>query len=101
VSTVALILLDGGPLDGAEIKWPTFNGELPMFVQFGFYSPCEPGHPFKVPRPIKHHRYEAYRSTYDGEPGESSTSEWREYVYAGESSETSPSVEELWSSDTD
>ena len=97
----AFIVLDNGPLDGAEIKWPNNGGDFPAIIKFGFYVPVEDGKELEVPRVIKHHKYSAYHgygvgpaAEDDGLPGQ----EWQHYLYAGESSEDVPSVKDMWPS---
>jgi hypothetical protein len=95
----AFIVLDGGPLDGAEIKWPNDGGDFPSDVQFSFYMETEPGKEFSNKREIRHYRYTAShgygvgpQSQDDGLPEQ----EWQHYRFFGQTSEIVKSVDEMW-----
>jgi len=100
MSNKAIIVLEKGPLDGAEIRWPNNGGDFPTTLQFGFDRLLDPAQPLTSAGVIRYCKYIAYQgeqfgpiSNEDGLP----ENEVQYYLFAGESDENAESISDLWS----
>jgi len=100
MSKRAIIVLEQGPLDGAEIKWPNNGGDFPTTLEFGFYRLNNPEQTFTSDGVIRYCKYVAYEGEQFGpisNDDELPQNEVQHYLFSGESDEYIESISDLWS----